>query len=184
MLFQVTRDQQYKKAMEGIKRYLRFVWDAKQGLFYQGAHFTNGQWVLAEKNFALDVQTWSLACIGPLELDAWFGQGTAWRIWQAGRLHSGVFDKQGGLLGVGFSDEHDRISVEWSAGAMVGLSELAAYYKIRHPRWADRLLQIDPPCENPWKNCITIFHKALRPIVIHPAVARSLLGGIRMIPRF
>ena len=85
MLYQVTDDPQYKKAMDGIERYFRFVWDAKQGFFYQGAYFINGQWVPARENFALDVQTWSIACIGPKNLDAWFGDGAAWRIWQAGR---------------------------------------------------------------------------------------------------
>ncbi|MBF0570547.1 MAG: hypothetical protein HQL12_01625 [Candidatus Omnitrophica bacterium] len=140
MLYQVTRDPQYKKAMDAIERYLRFVWDEKQGLFYQGAYFINGRWVISNENFALDVQTWGLACIGPKNLDEWFGSGSAWRIWQAGRKHSGFFDKQGNLLGVGFTDEHDRISVEWSAGAMTALTELADYYKVRNLSWAIQAL--------------------------------------------
>jgi len=135
MLYQVTGEAQYKKAMDGIERYLRFVWDKKQGFFYQGAYFINGQWVVNRENFALDVQTWGIACIGSRNLDAWFGDGASWRIWQAGREHSGVFDKQGDLLGVGYTDEHDRISVEWSAGAMVALSELGNYYQTKNPDW-------------------------------------------------
>jgi hypothetical protein len=138
MLYQVTNDPQYKKAMDGIQRYLRFVWDAKQGFFCQGAYYKGGQWVTARENFALDVQTWSIACIGPKNLDAWFGDGAAWRVWQAGRAHCGVFDKEGNVLGVGYSDEHDRISVEWSAGAMTALTELADYYKATNP---DRFAQ-------------------------------------------
>jgi len=138
MLYEVTNEPQYKKAMDGIERYLRFVWDAKQGFFYQGAYYKEGQWVLARENFALDVQTWGIACIGPKQLDAWFGVGSAWRIWQAGRAHSGVFDKQGNVLGVGFTEEHNRISVEWSAGAMTALTELADYYKVKDP---DRFAQ-------------------------------------------
>ena len=133
MLYQVTGDPQYKKAMDGIERYLRSVWDETQGLFYQGAYCLNGLWSVSGENFALDVQTWSIACIGPQELDAWFGEGAAWRIWQAGRSRAGVFDKQGNILGVGFTEEHDRISVEWSAGAMLALKELADYYKIKNP---------------------------------------------------
>ena len=86
--------------------------------------------------FRSDVQAWSIACIGPKNLDAWFGDGAAWRLWQIGRAHSGVFDEQGNVLGVGFTDEHDRISVEWSAGAMTALAELADYYKIKNPDWA------------------------------------------------
>ena len=133
MLYQITHEPQYKKAMDGIERYLRFVWDAKQGFLYQGAYYKSGQWVLARENFALDVQTWGIACIGPKNLDAWFGDGAAWRIWQAGRARSGVFDKQGNVLGVGFTDEHDRISVEWSSGAMTALAQLADYYRVKDP---------------------------------------------------
>ncbi len=138
MLYQITKDPQYKKAMDAIERYFRFVWNEKQGFFYQGASFINGQWVINSENFALDVQTWGIACIGPRNLDAWFGDGTAWRIWQAGREHSGVFDQQGELLGVGYTDEHDRISVEWSAGAMVALNELVEYYNIKNSDWASQ----------------------------------------------
>jgi hypothetical protein len=133
MLYQVTGEAKYKKAMDAIERYLQFVWDEKQGFFHQGACFANGHWGVARENFALDVQTWSIACLGPQKLDALFGQGAAWCIWQAGRGHSGVFDKQGNVVGVGFTDEHDRISVEWSAGAMVALTELADYYKVKAP---------------------------------------------------
>jgi len=140
MLYQVTGETQYKKAMEAIERYLQFVWDEKQGFFYQGAYFINGHWLVAHENFALDVQTWSIACLGPENLDALFGDGAAWRIWQAGRAHSGVFDKHGNVVGVGFTDEHDRISVEWSAGAMVALTALADYYKVKDPgRFAEVL---------------------------------------------
>ena len=140
MLYKVTGDVQYKKAMDEIEQYLRYVWDDQRGFFYQGAHFMDGQWVIIRDNFALDVQTWSIACIGPKNLDAWLGKGSSWRIWQAGRAHSGVFDKQGNVIGVGFTDEHNRTSVEWSAGAMTALSELANYYRSSDPnRFAQAL---------------------------------------------
>ncbi len=132
MLYQVTGDVRYKDAMDGIEKFLRLVWDPQEGFFYQGAQYKGGKWMISNENFALDVQTWSIACIGPKNLDAWFGDGSAWRIWQAGRAHSGVFDRQGNILGVGFTDEHDRISVEWSAGAMVALAGLADYYKSKN----------------------------------------------------
>ena len=136
MLYQITGDLQYKKAMDGIERYLKSVWDKTDGYFYQGAVHMNGQWVVSNDNFALDVQTWSIACLGAQNLDAWFGTGAAWRAWQSGRAHSGVFDEKGNVLGVGFTDEHDRISVEWSAGAMVALGELADYYNTKNTNWA------------------------------------------------
>jgi hypothetical protein len=140
MLYQVTGDAQYKKAMEGIQRYFHFVWNARDGYFYQGAECLNGQWMPVTSVFALDVQSWSIAGLGPKNLDAWFGEGSAWRIWQAGRKHAGVFDKQGNVVGVGFTDEHDRVSVEWSAGAMTALASLADYYKEKDPaRFAQAL---------------------------------------------
>ncbi|MBF0503817.1 MAG: hypothetical protein HQL14_01825 [Candidatus Omnitrophica bacterium] len=133
MLFQVTGKAEYKKAMEGIERYMRFVWDDPQGFFYQGAYEINGQWKIAGENFALDVQTWSLDCFGPKRLDAWLGDGSAWRIWQTAKKRSGVYDPQGQMLGVGYTDEHDRVSVEWSAGALVALQELGEYYFETNP---------------------------------------------------
>ena len=63
-----------------FERYLRFVWDSNQGFFYQGAYYKSGQWVSAHENFALDVQAWGIAAIGPKNLDAWFGDGAAWRL--------------------------------------------------------------------------------------------------------
>jgi len=134
MLYAVTGDPQYKKAMDGIERYFRFVWNTKEGFFYQGAYYKAGRWMVSNENFALDVQTWGIACIGPKQLDAWFGKGAAWRAWQSGRKHSGVFDQQGKVVGVGYTDEHDRTSVEWSAGAMTALTELADYYKTKDPQ--------------------------------------------------
>lgn len=205
MLYQITGEAQYKRAMDGIERYFRFCWDAKRGFLYQGAYFANGRWMVANdysdvlrkkfdgirsikgtvldpgnkqgvwepvsrrtvrlkpefhlnesdiRNiagpdaarilelikrsyyFAEDVQNWSIACIGPKDLDVWFGEGSAWRIWQSGRRRAGVFDGQGQLLGIGYTDEHDRISVEWSGGAMTALAELARFYKDKDPRRA------------------------------------------------
>jgi len=140
MLYEVTGEAQYKNAMDAVARYLRFVWDAKQGFFHTGACYKNGQWGTGCDNFALDVQTWGIACIGPKDLDEWFGKGSAWRIWQAARAHSGVFDKEGNILGVGYTDEHNRISVEWTAGAMVALTELADHYENKDPEWASQAL--------------------------------------------
>jgi hypothetical protein len=141
MLYQVTGELRYKRAMDGIQRYLRFVWDPRQGVLAQGACFINGRWVAERTHFALDVQTWSIDSLGPDNLDTWFGRGTAWRLWQAGRRNSGVFDKEGNILGVGYTQEHDRISVEWSAGAMLALRTLADHYKKDQPAWAAQALR-------------------------------------------
>jgi len=136
MLYEVTGKEEYKKAMSSIERYLSFVWDKEHHMFYQGAYEINGQWIKAQEHFALDVQTWAIDCLGPQMIDAWLGQGESYRIWQTAKAHSGMLDAQGQIIGVGYSDEHDRISVEWSAGAMVALQELGEYYMNANPVWA------------------------------------------------
>ena len=50
-----------------------------------------------------------------------------------------IFDEQGQLIGVGYTDEHDRVSVEWSAGAMLALKEMGQYYIHAKPDWATEL---------------------------------------------
>jgi hypothetical protein len=152
MLYKVTGDLQYRKAMENIERYFKFVWNKADGLLYQGAYFINGQWRASNDNFALDVQTWAIACIGAQKIDDFFGQGAAWRMWQSGRVNSGVFDQQGELLGVGYTREHDRISVEWSAGAMVALDELADYYKAKDPGRFQQALKDKASMRNSMEN--------------------------------
>lgn len=77
MLYQATGDMQYANAMAKIENYLKFVWNKKGRCFYQGAYWINGHWQVEDKNFALDVQTWSIACLGPQALDQWFGNGSA-----------------------------------------------------------------------------------------------------------
>lgn len=136
MLYEVTGKAEYKQAMKNIERYLNFVWDAKRHMFYQGAYEFNGKWSPSRENFALDVQTWAIGCLGPAVLDAWLGKGTSYYIWQNAKAHAGVFDKDGQVIGVGYTDEHDRVSVEWSAGAMLALEEIGQYYMEANPEWA------------------------------------------------
>ncbi len=135
MLYQITGKTEYKQAMDGIEKYMHFVWDTKERIFQQGAYEINGQWVISREHFALDVQTWGLDCFGPQKLDAWFGQGASFHMWQAAKKHAGFFDAQDQITGVGFTDEHDRISVEWTAGAIIALEGLGEYYMKTNPVW-------------------------------------------------
>ncbi|MEI7998076.1 MAG: hypothetical protein WCH62_01040 [Candidatus Omnitrophota bacterium] len=141
MLYEITGQEEYKTAMQGIERYLNFVWDSKHNMFYQGAYEVDGQWLPNREYFALDVQTWAIACLGPQVIDAWLGAGTSYRIWQTAKAHSGVFDNQGQVIGVGYSDEHDRVSVEWSAGAMLALQEVGEKYMGSNPIWSDEVFK-------------------------------------------
>lgn len=129
MLYAVTKDETYKKSMQGIEKYMVFVWDEEQGYFHQGAQQISGWWKRSKEQFALDVQTWAIACFGPQQIDDWLGHGAALKLWNTSKKRSGVFAQDGSIDGVGYTDENDRISVEWTAGAIVALDELDKYYK-------------------------------------------------------
>ena len=136
MLYQVTKKEEYQEALGRIRQYLQTAWDEKENVFYQGMHYQQGGWVPNRDHFATDVQTWSIAVIGPQQLDEWLGLGTAAKIWQQTKKKAGYFDEQGVLRGVGFTAEHDRLSVEWTGGAILAAQTLAAYYQDTHPDWA------------------------------------------------
>jgi len=135
MLYAVTHKPVYKEAMEGIVGYFKQVFNQEGGYFYQGMHYINGHWEPNDAHYALDVQTWGIDVFGPQRIDSWFGQGTAYRIWVKAKATSGCYDKAGRLLGVGFIRENDRLSVEWTAGAIFAARLVAAHYKHTHPQW-------------------------------------------------
>jgi len=139
MLYQITGKDIYKKGMKKIESYLKTVWNSKENYFFQGAHFKNRYWQPNTKHFATDVQTWSIIVLGPKKLDQWFGEGTAYRIWKATKRISGVRNEKGDMLGVGFSRENSRVSIEWTAGAIFALRALVAYYQENHPGWAKKV---------------------------------------------
>ncbi len=128
MLYAATNDPVYKKAMQGIEKYMLFVWDKDKGYFHQGAYQVSGWWKQSTEQFALDVQTWAICCFGPQQIDKWLGNGASMRLWQTSKAHAGVFNPQGTIQGVGYTDEHDRLSVEWTAGAIVALDAISKYY--------------------------------------------------------
>ncbi len=135
MMYQVTGQTQYLKAMERIEGYLKSVWNPVDKVFYQGAHFNKGIWVPNRDPFAVDVQDWAIAVLGPKKIDEWFGEGSAYAIWRSTKTFSGVQGRDG-LRGVGFTKENDRISIEWTAGAILAVRKLAAYYASAHPDWS------------------------------------------------
>ncbi|MCK5580822.1 MAG: hypothetical protein KAJ18_06070 [Candidatus Omnitrophica bacterium] len=137
MLYEITQNSIYKDAMQGIEEYFKSVWDENENYFYQGLNFCNGQWMANNEHFALDVQTWGLAAFGPEKFDEWFGEGTAYRVWKNAKQLSGVYDSGKNLVGVGYIREHDRVSVEWTAGAILAARLVGDHYRHDHPRWAD-----------------------------------------------
>jgi hypothetical protein len=139
MLYRETEDAKYRQAMDRIEAYFKSVWNPDEKVFYQGAHFTDGRWVPNVTPFAVDVQNWSILVLGPQMLDSWFGEGAAYEIWRATKNNSGVVDADGRLQGVGFTRENDRLTVEWTAGAIMAVQRLAAYYEASHPEWSAEL---------------------------------------------
>jgi hypothetical protein len=141
MLHALTGKEIYREAVDGIERYFQQVWDPQRKVFYQGLHFDGHGWQPNDGHFALDVQTWGILAFGPEKIDGWFGEGTAFQIWQKAKELSALRDAQGNLLGVGYTVEHDRISVEWTAGAILAVKRLAQYYREAHPNWAKELFK-------------------------------------------
>ncbi|OGX06707.1 MAG: hypothetical protein A2Z88_09520 [Omnitrophica WOR_2 bacterium GWA2_47_8] len=141
MLYVVTQDEIYKEAMLRIEDFLRSVWNPVEKYFYQGTAFENGAWKPNKEHFALDVQTWIIACLGPEKIDEWFGLGTGYQMWKVLTAYSGYRDNSGKLLGVGFTEEHDRMSVEWTAGAILAADLLARRYQKDFPAWSQEFIQ-------------------------------------------
>lgn len=93
--------------------------------------------------FAVDCQTWAVGALGQEFIDTAFGDGTAYRMWQATKLIAGYYDEKGVLGGVGYTNHtigvnrpHDVWSAEWTFGAIMMVRELSVAYAKSHPDWA------------------------------------------------
>ncbi len=140
MFYQITGNLQYKQAMNNIEEYFQTAFNPDENYFVSSMSFKEDQWITNDNLFALDVQTWAIAAFGGLKIDEWFGSGTAYKIWQTSKNRSGYYtDNDETLLGVGYTDEHDQISVEWSAGAILSTTELSEYYQFSNPDFSESL---------------------------------------------
>ncbi|MDO8603102.1 MAG: hypothetical protein Q7O04_04575 [Candidatus Omnitrophota bacterium] len=144
MLAQVTGKAEYKKAMSGIEAYFKWAYVPELGIFAQGAHFYPDKGWVKNTLFATDVQTWAIDALGPDVIDAWFGEGTAYRMWQKTKELAGVRDSSGRLIGLDFADyraigRQPLNSGEWTGGGITGVLEAAKFYAVSHPDWADEL---------------------------------------------
>jgi hypothetical protein len=135
MLYRIIGDPQYQAAMTKQEQYLKGVWDPVSKTFYQGMHFTNGVWQVNNSNFAVDCQTWAIGVLGPDVIDSWFGEGSAYAMWEKTKSASGYL-VNGVLNGVGYTTESDQLSPEWTRGAIRACVKLQTYYTSTHPDWA------------------------------------------------
>jgi hypothetical protein len=89
---------------------------------------------------AVDVDTWGVAALGSEQIDAWFGFGAAYRLWE--RLKNwGAYGDGPTLWGVGYSDADSNgrtqegnfragvLSAEWTAGAIVMVRNMIHHYR-------------------------------------------------------
>jgi hypothetical protein len=89
---------------------------------------------------AVDVNTWGVAALGAQQIDAWFGFGAAYRLWE--RLKDwGAYGAGQTLWGVGYSDTDGNgraadgsfragvFSAEWTAGAIVMVRNMILHYR-------------------------------------------------------
>ena len=125
----------------GLREFLRTrAW--QDGQFVQ-AGFANSsagdEWQAVLEPKAVDVNTWGVAAVGARQIDAWFGFGASARMWQSLKPW-GAYGEGRTLWGVGYSDRDGNgqtragafragvLSAEWTAGAIVMVRNMIAYY--------------------------------------------------------
>ncbi|MEI8345202.1 MAG: hypothetical protein WCG06_03930, partial [Candidatus Omnitrophota bacterium] len=127
------------RLMEAQEDYFRrLAFDREREIFYQGGFYENGRFIPSEI-YAVDCQTWALITLGQPWIDRNFGEGAAYRIWQNVKKHSGYFDNDGVLRGVGFTDGHKVLSGEWTCGAILATKLLARSYMDTRPSLSKEL---------------------------------------------
>lgn len=125
----------------GIRGYFKdYALDKEREVFYQGGFYVGGRFK-PTRDFAVDVQTWGMLVFGPEQIDKWYGEGSAFKIWRNTKRRAGYFDGQGILRGIGFTDGHTITSGEWGFGAIMMLRSLARHYEKSHPEQAQEALQ-------------------------------------------
>jgi hypothetical protein len=99
----------------------------------------------------VDVNTWGVAALGTQQVDAWFGFGAAYQVWE-GLKDWGAYGEGQTLWGVGYSDADQNgrapqgnyragvLSAEWTAGAIVMVRNMIHHYRTI-PRSAPQFAQ-------------------------------------------
>jgi hypothetical protein len=138
MLKQILKDNQdpnkviptIDSLLEGIESFIQnYAYDPINEFILQGGVYDpDSKKFQASKDFAVDVQTWGIAVIGVEKIDAWFGEKTAYRIWQNTKKLGGFY-KGDLLLGVGYTNDPSAVlSVEWTLGAILLVNQLSDHY--------------------------------------------------------
>jgi len=119
----------------------------------QGGHFNSSGWFPVPLDtvggLAVDCQTWGMTVLGQPRIDAKFGVGTAYRIWQAAKKYAGYY-KGETLCGVGYTDlanangsvpVNNIWSAEWTFGA-INMAQIMSqqYTDANQAAWAAEFL--------------------------------------------
>jgi hypothetical protein len=127
-----------------------YAFDDAHRTFYQEGHANDPAFESAwapgvDANGELqtvDVNTWVVALLGVPAVDGWFGEGTAYHIWQEVKKFGGFYGPDNTLWGVGYSgadgngytgddpvfNESGILSAEWTAGAINMVKVMAHQY--------------------------------------------------------
>jgi hypothetical protein len=140
------------RLLAGLESYFeKELYDAAENILFTGGTYNKGNdpktpvyskiFTKGGSNypFAVDVHTWGCTVLGVDRVDKWFGEGTAFGLWQTVKRKAGYYvDNQ--IRGVGYTDvETDQnipadaknayiISAEWSFGAVTMCLVLAEQY--------------------------------------------------------
>eukprot|EP00854_Cymbomonas_tetramitiformis_P015545 gene15545-18426_t len=137
--------------IESVEGCLKQAYDTHLGFFLQGGRYNlttrEFEWNpgTGATGFAVDCQTWVMSALGKARVDAWFGEGTALKVWNKTAEIGGykVSCDSGRCIprGVGFSDNKaDQVfSGEWTFGAINLLRILSAEYENIDPTMAIQL---------------------------------------------
>jgi len=129
--------------LSGIESYMKnYAFDSQTFVLQQGGTIDASGAFVAATTFATDVNTWGMSVFGKA-FDQWYGHGSAYKIWQNTKSHTGVFKNgdQSTITGVGYTDTHDITSVEWTLGAVNMAKILAQQYSTSDPSLSADLLK-------------------------------------------
>eukprot|EP00996_Jenningsia_fusiforme_P004439 NODE_525_length_2141_cov_123.910612_g483_i0.p1 GENE.NODE_525_length_2141_cov_123.910612_g483_i0~~NODE_525_length_2141_cov_123.910612_g483_i0.p1 ORF type:complete len:579 (-),score=123.32 NODE_525_length_2141_cov_123.910612_g483_i0:296-2032(-) len=141
-VLQKINHPQHKKALAdieelaaGLQRFLKGAYDPNVGYFRVGAQYDPRKkkltWAPSDL-FAVDCQSWVGSVLGSTQIDEWFGDGTAAKVWEKTKSIGGYGKQPNGMVkGVGYSENKEAqvFSGEWSYGAANWLKIMATESK-------------------------------------------------------
>lgn len=124
--------------LTGLEKWFSNYLLSPEGVIFQGGHVSfagdfEPNYIVQPGGFAVDCQTWGMTVLGQPRIDGWWGEGTAYKIWQTTKEVAGFFI-DGKLAGVGYTNNTfingtKPWSAEWTFGAINMARKLAYEYQ-------------------------------------------------------